>query len=228
MANTRYSNKKLTSVLQEKITSKLNKENNQDVYIREIIVTNAKGVRGEFMHPFQKSETKNATIKRMIKLIEQIVDMILPVHLENFNDQQTLKPARINYVTRVSLTEFALFPHKDAGPLNLDEYHELLRQLDEMGRLYPENLHINAGTVPVLYPDHVVRNTNIYLSIGKKGESSIHTFVKANPYETDPIYPVTKNIEFTTAYSNDWLKACQTKLDNIRLKTKGNVNDLVA
>ncbi len=107
-----------------------------------------------------------------------------------------LNPSKMNHVTRLSLSEFSLYPSKLQGPLSHAEFTLLLEQLEEQLRELPENLHLLVGSIPVINSKHEVRNIAIYIECGPKG--SIRPFAKAINHYTDPLYPETHNSDFVS------------------------------
>lgn len=107
---------------------------------------------------------------------------------------------KMNTITRLNLHEFALYPYIDRGPLSLQEWQLLLKNINEMAATYPENLHIMLGTVPVRTQTiinskkiNLLQNIGVYVECGPNPR--IHVFGKTIPATAgefkDLIYPKT-------------------------------------
>lgn len=107
-----------------------------------------------------------------------------------------INPSKLNHVTRLSLSEFSLYPSQLQGPLTHAEFTQLLESLEPELRELPENLHLIAGSIPVMNANNEVRNIAIYLECGPK--ATIRPFAKAVNHYTDPTYPNTKNTDFVS------------------------------
>lgn len=105
-----------------------------------------------------------------------------------------IDPDKSNRITRLTMNEFSLYPHKDRGPLSLNGFQQLVEEIDIAARYAPENLHLILGTVPVQTRDGHIQNIAIFVQCGKW--PMLHTFAKAVPSHIDPVYPKQKNLNF--------------------------------
>jgi hypothetical protein len=105
-----------------------------------------------------------------------------------------IDPDKSNRITRLTMNEFSLYPHKARGPLSLNGFQQLVEEIDIAARYAPENLHLILGTVPVQTREGHIQNIAIFVQCGKW--PVLHTFAKAAPSRIDPVYPEQKNLDF--------------------------------
>lgn len=127
-----------------------------------------------------------------------------------------MHPDKMNTITRLNLHEFALYPYIERGPLSLQEWQLLLKNIHEMASSYPENLHMMLGTVPVQTQTiinsqkiNLLQNIGIYVECGPNPR--IHVFGKTVP-STDLIYPKTA-ISVASLGDTETLKTCESLLN---------------
>jgi len=144
-----------------------------------------------------------AQVKKNHPSTEPSDDEIKKASTEILKSRPTSKinSAKYNHITRLSLQEFSLYPHKERGPLTEEGFERLLTKIAMIVKNYPDNFHLLLATVPILFSIRIkigvapfVENIAIYIECGKNPE--IHTFSKAHPSTVDATYPNTNNQPF--------------------------------
>ncbi len=107
---------------------------------------------------------------------------------------------KVNHITRLAMNEFALYPHKDRGPLSLQGFSSLVEKIEKFCEICPENLHLLFGTIPVRVGDNL-HNMMVFVQGGQP--SQINIFSKSFPYRKDPSYSNTNNYSFSSSYDRD-------------------------
>jgi len=111
-------------------------------------------------------------------------------------------PEKKDYITRLSINEFALYPHRDRGPLTLKGFEKLLSHVEKLAQLCPENLHLLFGSIPVKTEENSPHNKdhyfmhNIVIFVQGGSLTKLNIFSKAIPDKSDPSYPKTENRAF--------------------------------
>ncbi len=223
-----------------KLNGRAQKAENENIIIREIIAHHEIKNHGEFSLENPPNEMRETTLARMIEFVAELAQKAIRIHIEdNFEpltgeEKQTstsskaevetdhdeaiscygtMKSTHKNNLTRVTLNEFGFYPHPTSGPLTQDELQYILGKLDELAQKYPDNLHLSLGTLPVLYSENAVRNIGIYIQCGQHG--AINVFSKAIPYNTDPIYPNTVNVDFSAENPTAWINDMSLHLNKV-------------
>gem|GEM_PF-5137297 len=125
-------------------------------------------------------------------------------------------PDKVNHITRLSMNEFALYPHKKRGPLTLQGFTSLIKKIEKLAEFCPENLHLLFASIPVktnedcpyIKGNKYLHNMVIFVEGGSSAK--ISTFSKAIPASGDPTYNQTANREFNVSESKQY-SACIAK-----------------
>lgn len=221
------------NTVKKKLHSRVQKANSDKIVIREIIAHHELAKYGEFNLQNPIEESRDSTLNRMVSFVNEIAHKFIPMHLEDNYEAETLSPksevdaqseggkpkygvmktTHVNHITRLTFNEFSLYPHQSSGPLTQDEFEAFLIQLDALAQSYPDNFHLMIGTIPVLFVGNKVRNMGIYLQCGQS--SSINVFSKTIPYNTDPTYPNTVNVDFSADSPTMWLNEMNAHVNKI-------------
>jgi hypothetical protein len=120
-------------------------------------------------------------------------DFSLQQKLEEINSSprfaDTIEENKLDNITRLSLTEFSLYPRKEQGPLTIPDFNLLTKKIELIAKNCPENLHLLIATVPVKTINNEVQNIALYVQCGM--HPVINVFTKVSPHPTDPQYPGT-------------------------------------
>jgi len=198
---------------------------NSQIHVRDLIATqvgtdpepfgefDAEDVKSETgTQNRKKNESELQVIRRMMLHLVDLTKCADEIHKEeNFimppadtsqpETKQTfiMNPKKLNDVTRLTLNEGSLYPHKKRGPLSYRGYKILLRAIERMASDFPENLQLVISSVPVKMMSEsedksaikkvaTLRNMMIVVDCGK------HPVVRSTPklfptYRQDPVYP---------------------------------------
>lgn len=185
-------NQLLLEQLEQIEKKKLAMANLNAIQIQEIIVCEQNRGPHYFRHgEFEQdddtinTETEEAFIIRLVTHLQDLADEAQTTH-----DLRTSPPTDRNYLTRLLLTEAALYPGKKRGALSLEGLNKLVDSLDIVTSGYSDDIHLLFASLPVLVSENQILNVALYIQCGK--EPVFHIFAKAHADDDfDPIYPNT-------------------------------------
>ncbi|OGV25707.1 MAG: hypothetical protein A3F18_01370 [Legionellales bacterium RIFCSPHIGHO2_12_FULL_37_14] len=127
------------------------------------------------------------TRKSLPHFINELFLMLSEQHLANNYQKDSMgeyviKENRENYVTRLLMPEFTLYT-KD--PLTLDEFHDLVKNIEKMAKTLKPNAHLLLSTLAVVDANGKLLDTAIYVEGGKSPILHIYTKNMADPNDVN-------------------------------------------
>ena len=161
------------------------------ITIQDILVTHPPMSRLEHSGEVSfQAEEKGVCLTRMLLQIELLANFAKEQHKKNCNVDGSLKEESQNCITRLITDEFSFYPFE---PLTTDNYVNLIKEIREIARKLPLNIHLILSTFPVLNDHHYLHNITLHITSGE--EPLIHHHSKAIPSRIDPDYgyPLAQN-----------------------------------
>ena len=156
----------------------------QPIVIQDILVTHSPASELEDMGELgHHVEEKELYIARMLLQIKLLADIAEQQHKKNCTAEGVLKEDCKNNITRLTTDEFSFYPHE---PLTIDSYVYLIREICEIVKKLPLNIHLILATFPVLSTRQQLHNIILHITSGE--EPILHHRSKAVYSNVDPHY----------------------------------------